>query len=61
MTPYPPYDIVIKVIKQERRSNPLLASLTWMFSGKKFKLSSRYLRDFECAGLLKSSPFFYGL
>ncbi|EEO0596292.1 hypothetical protein G6H39_001604 [Listeria monocytogenes] len=32
-----------------------------MFSGKKFKLSSRSLRDFECAGLLKSSPFFYGL
>ncbi|EAH2249794.1 hypothetical protein D4909_00050 [Listeria monocytogenes] len=61
MTPKTPYDIVNKVIKQERRSNPLLASLTRTFSGKKFKFSSRSLRDFECAGLLKSSPFFYGL
>lgn len=38
LTPKTPYDIVNKVIKQERRSNPLLASLTRTFSGKKFKL-----------------------
>lgn len=34
LTPKTPYDIVNKVIKQERRSNPLLASLTRTFSGK---------------------------